>query len=106
MSVASDISPYIDGDFVTDVTGHGTGFRGPIFHALYPPGLDPELEAFGWAGLGYRMPEGWSYDMGSGFTLRVLGEVPEWLQEKLEPHGVRFELQKQRDPVESMQHNV
>jgi hypothetical protein len=92
--------PYQEGDFIKGPNDSRNpkeiAFIGPIYHVHYPAQCDAIQEALDWQGLGYRLPTSFTYDESKGFTLIVLGDIPEWAQATLQEHKIRIELQKPR----------
>ena len=73
-----------------------TKYRGPIYLLKYPGNLDLVQEMFDWNGLGYKIS---TRGDTSGFTLRLLGDIPQWFQEALTESGVRIKKTKERGPI-------
>jgi hypothetical protein len=97
------IVPYQEGDFIREPTGIAGGFRevafiGPIYRLHYPPQCDEIQEMMDWMGIGYRMPSASTYDSSKGFDLMLMGDIPEWFQDRLRGAGVKIDLQKPRGP--------
>ncbi len=103
----NEIVPNQPEDFIREVdplTGQRviTKYQGPIYQVHYPAGLNRFAEMFAWERFGYQLPSEISGDRSKGFTLTVMGDIPEWLQDRLRESQVRIELQKPRGPVVSL----
>lgn len=95
-----ELHAYRDGDFRVEA-GHEV-FVGPIYDVIYPVdyGSCATKELLEWARLGYRPREGdETARTEDGFRVRLLGEIPEWVQDRLKETNIRFELVKKRGPA-------
>jgi hypothetical protein len=95
MVQTKEIQPYQPGDFVEGGFGEKTKYKGPIYNVTYPAKFDDMQEAADWQGLGFRVREWFGNDK-QGFTIVVLGDIPEWFQDRLKENQIRIEMTKTR----------
>ena len=94
-----NFQPYQEGDFIKDEAGRPVKYRGPIFHVTYPAHLDSMQEMLGWMDAGFKLQTGFSYDSDKEFTIAVMGDIPQWMQDRLKERQIRVELSKPRGEV-------
>lgn len=95
-----EIRPYQEGDFVKR-SDREIDYHGPVYNVTYPAECEGVTEMMGWEGSGYRVKLGFGFPDGT-FTLNVLGDIPEWVQDRFKEHKVTLELSKKRgegDPI-------
>ena len=86
--------PYQPGDFRKDKEKEF--YRGPIYDVIYPGRFDGRQEMMDWLSLGFSVETSFTYDAGKDFTIVVLGDIPDEVQDRLQAHGVRTNLRKPR----------
>ena len=105
------IQPYKPDDFITGGDGHNIAYAGPIYMVKYPDkfGLNSSsskqiVECAQWGDLGYAKVSG-EMKPGREYSIKVWGEIPQWLQDKMKEVGVAINLVKKRgsqDRIESL----
>jgi len=90
-----EFEPYQDGDFTPSNDSNKKKYSGPVWDVTYPPRADPNQELMDWYGLGYQVLLYHGNDV-DGSTLRVLGDIPEWAQERFKKIGIECVLTKER----------
>lgn len=95
-NMSKEFIPFQPGDFVEIDDGKAEGYKGPLFNVTYPASVDPIMEEVAWNELGYRVKNSFSYNSNESFTLVVMGDIPEWAQEKFKYVGVSVSLSKPR----------
>ena len=93
--MAREYIPFQEGDKTLDEQGRLIIYSGPIYHVTYPSTCDHTREIKAWEKLGYIAQQAYSYSK-QEFTLKVLGEIPEWAQDRMKERQMRCQLTKQR----------
>jgi hypothetical protein len=57
-------------------------------------------------GLGYDTLLGHSYDLSKGFTIRVMGDIPEQARENMRRNRMTCTLTKERGPVMNLENTA
>ena len=97
--MAEEFKPNQEGDFIKDSAGKNIQYKGPIWDVTYPAKADSTRELWSWIELGYETLLGYSYDLSEEFTIRVMGDIPEFARENMKKVGIECTLTKERGPV-------
>ncbi len=74
-------------------------YTGPMYALSYPVLCDDTEEIIAWSALGFHASGHGCLEPGNEFTLiNVVGEIPMWLQKRLQSAGVKITKTKERGP--------
>ncbi|MEK6825594.1 MAG: hypothetical protein AABY00_02290 [Nanoarchaeota archaeon] len=84
----NELIAYQPGDFTQEQQTGQQLYLGPIYDVTYPQAaqLLADIEVRGWSVLGYRVQDPVlqaDVQARTEFTIRVLGDLPDWFQENL-----------------------